>query len=251
VYAQPPQIDPGNFKVTQTENSISISNRLAVKLSRSQQVINLAMTKQLSAADNPTHFDDVEYAGYTSSTALEILDFDKDNCGTVGLWHLMQLPCVGQMLIPTYRKANPLTVFGEVLQDDLSISENLCSYNVSNEGSCKFSLDAIDITGRAGYTYDDEGQQVLIVRNFFVNPSGKYIDVPFDDTSRTGFAFQACKINNSQWGNFCEVEYHTPAIGSGTGKSECRDVCQTWAFRGEPKKIQKIINLLLTPSKII
>jgi hypothetical protein len=78
---------------------------------------------------------------------------------------------------------------------------------VSNEGSCKFSLDAIDIIGRAGYTYNDEGQQTLIVRNFFVNPSGKYIDVPFNDTQRTGFAFQACKINNSQWGSFCEVEF--------------------------------------------
>ncbi|MCE5340004.1 MAG: hypothetical protein LLF92_02585 [Planctomycetaceae bacterium] len=78
-----------------------------------------------------------------------------------------------------------------------------------------------------------------IVRYFFVNLSGKYLDVPFNDMQRTDFAFQACKINNSQWGNFCELEYHAPAIGSGTGKSECVDVCQTWAFRVSQRKYKK------------
>ncbi len=224
------------------------SNKLAVKLSRSQQVVNLAATKTITPARNPLRCNDVEYAGYTSSTTLKILDCDKEKSGPVGLWHLIQLPCEGRMLIPTYRKSSPLIVFGEASEADLSASEHLCSYYASTEGSCKFSLQAIEIPCRAGYPFVAEGRQTLIVRNFYVNPSGHYIDVPFNETENTGFAFQVCKINDSQWGSFCELEYHVPAIGSGTGKSECCDVCQTWAYRGEPKKIQEIINVLLTPS---
>ncbi len=250
VYTQPSQLDPGDYKIKRTENGISLTNKLALKLSRSKKVINLAITKMFGAASNPVHFDDVEYSGYTSTTLLEILDSDANDCGTVGLWHLMQLPCDGQMIISTYKKTKPVVVFGELSERDLSISENQCRYSVTGEGSCKFSLDAVDITGRAGYTYGDDKQQTLVVRYFFVNPSGQYIDVPFNDTTRTGLAFQACKINNPQWGKFCELEYHTPAIGSGTGKSECTDMCQTWAFRGAPAKIQKIKNILLASSKI-
>lgn len=246
IYTQPDQIDPGNFQITRTKGGVSLFNKLTVKLSRSQKVLKLAMTKNFGLASNPVPLEGVEYAGYTSTTMLEILNSDLDKCGTVGLWHLMQLPCSGQMLISTYRKVKPVVIFGDVPQSDLSIIDNLCSYSVSGEGSCKFSLDAVDITGRAGYAYSDDNQQTLVVRHFFVNPSGMYIDVPFNDTQRTGLAFQACKINNPQWGNFCELEYHTPAIGSGTGKSECVDMCQTWAFRGEPAKIEKIKKILLT-----
>jgi hypothetical protein len=250
IYTQPKQIDPGNFKITQTKTGVSLSNKLSVKLSRSQKVIDLVMTKQFGVASNPVPLDGVEYAGFTSTTMLEIINSDKDNCGTVGLWHLMQLPCDGQMIVSTYKKAEPVIVFGEVPECDLSISANQCEYNVTREGSCKFSLDAVDITGRAGYAYGDDKLQTLIIRYFFVNPSGMYIDVPFDDTQRMGLAFQACKINDKQWGSFCELEYHVPAIGSGTGKSECVDMCQTWAFRGAPAKIQKIKNILLASSKI-
>jgi hypothetical protein len=248
VYVQPSQLDPGNFLIDTTQDSISVRNKLSVKLYRSQKLLNLAMTKKFTSAENPTPFADVEYAGYTSTTSLEILD-SKENSGSIGLWHLMQLPIGGRMLVSTHKKANPVTIFGEVLQKDFSLSDNICEYNVSNEGSCKFSLNAVEITGRAGYVYENEGLQTLVVRNFLVDPSELYIDVPFDDTQRTGFAFQACKINSSQWGNFCELEYHTPAIGSATGKFECTDISQTWAFRGEPEKIQKIIKLLLNSSK--
>ncbi|MEN6308244.1 MAG: DUF6786 family protein [Anaerohalosphaeraceae bacterium] len=251
VYTQPAQLDPGNYSITQTETSLSLSNTCAVKLSRSRQVVHTVITKTMTAAQNPAPLQGVDYAGYTTSTTLEIFDPDKDNSGPVGLWHLMQFPCGGQMLMPTYHKASPLVVFGEIPDGDLSVSDNLCRYNVSHEGSCKFSLAATEITGRAGYVFDDQGQQTLVVRNFFVNPSGLYIDVPFNDTQRTGFAFQVCKINNEQWGSFCEMEYHAPAIGAGTGESQYTDLCQTWAFRGSPAQIQTIINMLLTPSVIL
>ncbi|OHB56849.1 MAG: hypothetical protein A2Y12_04410 [Planctomycetes bacterium GWF2_42_9] len=250
VYVQPQQLDPGNFLIDTTDDSISVRNKLAVNLYKSKQVVNLAMTKKFTSADNPVPQIDIEYAGFTSTTSLEILDSNKYNCANIGLWHLTQLPCGGKMIVPTYQEANPVTIFGELFKKDLSISDNLCLYNVSNEGSCKFSLQAIEITGRAGYVYDNEGSQTLVVRNFFVNPCGLYIDVPFNEPQRTGFAFQVCKINNPQWGNFVELEYHTPAIGSAAGQFECTDVSQTWAFRGEPEKIQKIIKLLLTSSKI-
>lgn len=252
VYVQPPQLDPGNFHVTEDQHSTCLTCRLAVMMSRSRQTMHLELSKSVSAAANPlaniraSALSEVEYAGYTLSTRLEILDADGDVLGPVGLWDILQLPCEGRMLIPTFSKAAPRVVIGEAAPDDLLISDHLCKYRVSRQGMCKLSFDALAVTGRVGYVCRQGRQYLLVIRNFFVNPSGKYIDVPFDEPDRYGFAFQSCKVNSDEWGSFFEIEHHAPAIGCGTGQSSCEDTCQTWAFRAELDKIQQIISLLLT-----
>lgn len=244
VYQQPEELDPGHFRLCQQPDSLSFLTTFSVQLFRSRQVLQLSLQKTLTAADNPLPMAGVEYAGFTSATTLKILDAAPLNAGPVGLWNLMQMPCGGQMLIAARKKCNPFMVFGQASDHDFDVSDSLCRYNVTTDGSCKFSLQADEIAGRAGYVYAVEGQHVLAIRNFTVTPAASYIDVPFDRPELTGFAFQGCKINKTHWGSFCEVEYHAPAIGAGTGKVECRDVCQTWAFRGEQSKIENIAKSL-------
>ena len=53
-----------------------------------------------------------------------------------------------------------------------------------------------------------------MIRNFLVNPSGAYVDVPWDGPAELGDAVQACNIKSSL-GSFSELEYHVPAIGPG------------------------------------
>ncbi len=85
----------------------------------------------------------------------------------------------------------------------------------------------------------------LIIRNFAVNPSGEYVDVPWRDTGYLGFSTQACNIK-SALGQFSELEYHIPAIGYHTGAIRCDDTAQVWAFRGSIQQVQGITRILLT-----
>jgi hypothetical protein len=87
----------------------------------------------------------------------------------------------------------------------------------------------------------------LVVRNFFVNPSGEYVDVPWGNTEDLGYAVQACNINN-ELGSFSELEYHVPAIGHGTGSSRAEDISQVWAFRGPLHQIRQLMRSLLSPA---
>jgi hypothetical protein len=103
------------------------------------------------------------------------------------------------------------------------------------------------VAGRIGYLYPTRDDRwALIVRNVFPNPSGLYVDVPWDDLNDFGYAIQACNVNGAL-GSFGELEYHVPAVGPGTGRTHCEDVAQVWAFRGCREAIQSVVKGLLCP----
>ena len=112
-------------------------------------------------------------------------------------------------------------------------------------GEHKIGVRAAITTGRIGYIYPTGNQHALIVRNFFVNPSGEYADVPWTEPEDRGYSTQACSVN-SRWGMFSEMEYHVPAIGEGTGLRQIEDRSQLWAFRGSREDIEKIARALLS-----
>jgi hypothetical protein len=112
------------------------------------------------------------------------------------------------------------------------------------KGEHKISIRGVSVCGRVGYVHRTGRNCALIVRNFAVNPSGEYVDVPWTETDYFGFAVQACNVN-SALGSFSELEYHIPAIGKPTGRSRCDDEAQIWAFRGPQAKIASVCKLLL------
>jgi hypothetical protein len=87
----------------------------------------------------------------------------------------------------------------------------------------------------------------LVVRNIFVNPSGEYIDVPWEKPTDIGYAVQACNISNDL-GSFSELEYHVPAIGGQAGRDRVEDVSQVWAYRGSHAQIDEVSRRLLGTS---
>jgi hypothetical protein len=112
-------------------------------------------------------------------------------------------------------------------------------------GEHKIGIRAAVTTGRIGYIYPAGNRYALIVRNFFVNPSGEYADVPWTEPEDFGYSTQACSVN-SRWGMFSEMEYHVPAIGGDTGLNYIEDRSQLWAFRGSREDIVKIARALLS-----
>ena len=83
------------------------------------------------------------------------------------------------------------------------------------------------------------------MRNFFVNPSGEYIDVQRHDPDDFGYAFQMCRVDEVEFGSFCEMEYHAPALGALPDPTRSDDVSQVWAFRGPRGAIDAIARKLL------
>jgi hypothetical protein len=251
-YWQPRQLDPGNYQVRREGGQTALVNRLSMTSSRTKASADLEITKSVGPAPNPLRhepvwkdMEDVEYAGFTLHTTLQLLGNSGDSSLQVGLWDLMQMPHGGELLVSTYRRANAKLYFGSVGPEDLIVSDHLIRYRMRAVGEHKLGFRAIDMTGRVGYLYPAGGQTALVVRNFGVNPSGEYVDVPWTEEANLGFAGQTCNVN-SALGAFSELEYHVPAIGKGTGGIRSDDLSQVWAFRGAPARIQAIAKTLLS-----
>lgn len=249
-YFQPRQLDPGNYKVISTGGIITLVNRLSVRPFSTENVINAEIRKTYLPSANPLRYHDglgdVAYAGYTQHTSLTLPNPYESEGAMLGLWNLLQMPNGGEMLIPTYSMGNPVVYFGEIPQGDLTVSDSLVRYRMHAEGGQKIGLSADICTGRAGYLYQQDSLWSLVIRNFRVNPSAEYIDIPWNQPSHTADVFQACNVNN-EMGQFSELEYHAPAIGGKTGLFHCDDESQVWAFRGSHDEMKAIARILLSP----
>jgi hypothetical protein len=253
-YWQPRQLDPGKYEVVREGGSVRLVNRLTLTLSRSKKQVALEIAKWVGPAANPLRYErewgfarDVQYAGYTQHTALKSADGAGEMSAQIGLWNLVQMPHGGELLVPTYSRSEPKVYMGQIGSDDLTITAHLVRYRMQSKGEHKIGLRGAAMTGRVGYLYPAGGGEfALIIRNFFVNPSGEYVDVPWREASNLGFAIQACNVD-SRLGSFSELEYHVPAIGPGTGLTSCEDVSQIWAFRGRDESVREIARRLLSP----
>ena len=247
-YFQPRELDPGHYRVSGKGARLRLVNRFSLTLSRSRCRIELEITKSFAPAPNPLRHErgftagDIAYAGCTQRTSLTIVG--GDSTGPVGLWNLVQMPHGGELVVPTYSRANPKLVFGNIPAADLVVEDRVVRYRMRQVGEHKIALRAVAMTGRVGYLFEQGGRWALIIRNYAVNPSGEYVDVPWDDPSDLGYSTQACNVN-SRLGQFSELEYHIPAIGHGTGRLRCDDEAQVWAFRGPQDQILRVCKLLL------
>jgi hypothetical protein len=252
-YWQPRGLDPGNYALTKTDQEVELTNRLSIDAFRSRKRVELEITKSIAAAPNPLRYDAqarsgaVEYAGHTLLTSLKILNAGPDAVPLVGLWSLTQMPHQGELFVPTYSKTEPRVYFGlvDTPADEVAVNDRLVRFKMRAAGEHKIGIRAAVTTGRIGYIYPTENRHALIVRNFSVNPSGEYADVPWTEPEDRGYSTQACSVN-SRWGMFSEMEYHVPAIGGSTGLRHVEDRSQLWAFRGSREDIIKIARALLS-----
>lgn len=251
-YFQPRELDPGNYEVVPSKKGVQLINQLTLRLSRSRREVKLRMAKSIEPAPNPLRYEKgldlsaVAYAGYTQLTSLEMLGDSPQEQPMIGLWNLVQMPHGGELLIPTYSRTEPKIWFGRISGEDLIVRDRLIRYKMRATGEHKLGVRAVATTGRVGYLYGTGAETTLIVRNFIVNPSGEYVDVPWGDPNDLGYSTQACNVN-SALGAFSELEYHIPAIGGKTGRARCDDTAQVWAFRGPEEGIRAVAHCLLSP----
>jgi hypothetical protein len=247
-YVQPPQLDSVKYEIQATSSGVRMVNRQSIPMYAAKTTVKLVLTKEIAQAANPLTevapqlASELEYAGYTLTTTLSL---DGDSAVAVGTWNLLQLPHRGEMLIRTSSRATPVIYMGQIGADDLRAGEHLVRYCMTAKGEHKFGLLPSDTAGIAAYIYRVGDLSALVIRSFNVNPTGTYIDPPWNGTKEQACAFQTCNID-SGLGAFSELEYHAPAIGGSTGLSHGVDESRVWAFRGPHAAILETARYLVS-----
>ena len=252
VYHQPRQFDARAYEVKKISGDRPwMQTEFEIKHAKQEALIRLRLTKSIETAANPLRHEavwkklsGVVFAGYGLHTTLEFASSPAPQV-PVGLWHLIQMPHGGEMLLPTYGPARPKIVFGEIPPGDLTdLPAGGVRYRMTAKDEQKIGLRAAACTGRTAYLYEAAGSWHLVLRNFFVNPSGEYVDAPWTEPNDRGYGVQACNVNG-KWGIFSELEYHIPAIGVPGAPPRSEDFAQVWAYRGARAQIALIAQELL------
>lgn len=240
-YHQPRQLDPGNYKVAQSDGVIELVNPCVLRFSRSAGESSFEITRRITPADNPVPHSGAQFAGWSQTTQLRFNDAAEGETDEVGLWSLTQLPHGGTMLMPTNGVPEVTTFFGSPV---VAREHGRLTWHMSGVGEHKIGVKARSVTGRMGYVYERGDKATLVVRDFRVDSTGRYVDAVWERPEDTGYAVQACSVS-SKWGDFSEIEYHAPAIGGRSGVRACTDDSRLWAWQGSARTIDEITAELL------
>ncbi len=247
------------YRFERAGGGCQLSQEMKLHLARSNGEVAVGLTKWFGPAASPLRFDrdmaevvaKTQYAGYTQRITLRSLDRIFQPSALVAVWNLIQLPEGGEMIAPIYSRTTPQPCFGNVPADHVTIEDHVVRMNMDLRGSHKLALKATASCGRVGYAYGRGDIRTLVIRNFPVNPSGQYIDVQRHDMEDFGYAVQLCRVDEAEFGSFCELEYHTPALGELPDPAKSEDVSQVWAFRGPCEAIDavalKLLGARITP----
>jgi hypothetical protein len=252
-YWQPRQLDMSDYAMDRLQGGIQLTRQMTLHLARCNCDRSLRLSKWFGPAANPLRCDrelaavlgSIQYAGYSQRVVMQSLDDPSGGPPGLGIWNLVQLPPGGEMIVPLYHRAVPQKCFGDVPADRVTIEDHMLRIKADFSGSHKIAVKAAALCGRTGYVYRRADAWSLVVRNFFVNPSGEFIDVQRHDPDDDGYAFQMCRVDEADFGSFCEMEYHAPALGAPPDPARSEDVSLIWAFRGAREVIDVVSHKLL------
>ncbi len=250
-YAVPGEVDPGHYSVAQQSTQIHWRSQVRLFFHRQQRSSQVEIEKSVRLLPDPLRLEagasslaGVDYAGYELTTSLRLVDPPAGG-PAVSLWNILVVEADGWAIIPVLGETRARDYFEPTPPERLLATRHAVYFRIDGREQHKIGVRAAAVTGRAGYLRRvDAERSTLLVRNFVVNPSGEYVDTPWDAPNELGYAFQAYNDNGSL-GAFGELEYHTPAIGGSTGLDRYTDVSQLWAFTGPPTVIDRLATHLL------
>ncbi len=246
-YLPPRVIDPGQYSATQTGQRLTLTNRARVHYHQRKVDLDIEIEKSVRLIANPLHAEPalagVSYAGYETATTLRLPN--PAGAPPISLWSLLVVPVTGWMIIPTWAATAARDFFEPTAPERLIAGRHAVRFLIDGLEQHKIGLRAEALTGRAGYLRSaGPSRSALLVRQFVVNPSGDYIDTPWEARDQPGYAFQSYN-GGEALGQFGELEYHSPAIGGDTGQASLTDTSQLWAFSGPSAQIEAVARRLL------
>jgi len=257
----PSAMDPGCYTLSDGEGWGVLDCSMELKAyNLAKGTRRLAVKRSIRKADNPLSslaeykrlMEGVSYRGYEHIIMLTDMDSTGGSEIVSEPWVIMQLHQGGRMHVPVFGTPEYAWYYDPRDASILRFHGTTAELDCSRSIKYKIGFKAPHIAGRAGYCYPrTNGTCILIIRNFYCNPSGTYAEEPFHKPGDGGYPFHVYN-DDGVLGAFCELEVNGPGTGKGDRDivdEKGRDVSITrmsaWFFSGEMKRLYHIMSLLL------
>lgn len=224
IWFVPSQMDPGAYKLEKTaRNSLVASNTFVIN-NKAGKTYSVKITRDISLltrppAASPRARGGVKFVGMKFTHTLTNLGSETIGKAIpfMGLWSLIQIPPGGTMIIPlkphTKRKELPFRDYFNVIPPErMSYSGDVVTVKIDGNYRSKYGIAPWGAMGRLAFLSkaDADGNGVLFVKEFSVDPKGTYLDHPWGKPSEYGDAVQMYN-DDGKMGGFAEIECHAPA----------------------------------------
>ncbi len=219
-WSVPPQMDPGNYQVVaKDEQSVTCANEFDIT-SRDDQSYHVKVTRHIRLLNSlpegfPELAEGVKWVSF--ETLHELENLGQNTIGKdvkyMGLWSLDQVLPSGTMIIPINKSEKPpyRDYFEPIPPERISVTDEAITLKIDGKrrgkiGIAPWAAKPILLL----YEPKADGQAVLFVKQFPVDPNGVYLDHPWGKPSEYGDPVQIYN-DSGDMGGFAEMECHGSA----------------------------------------
>jgi hypothetical protein len=256
-YVLPGAIDPGRYTLTAgNKNCVALSQELEAKqYNTASGLKKVSIERRFFPANDPLEpvaeyrhvRNRVEFTGYSEEARLEDLSGDG---AAFEMWNLLQVRPPGVAVLPSTSALEYQDYYEPVDRRHLAIQGNAAVLRLTGDRKFKVGWKSAGLWGRIGYYREMPGSQLrLVVRQFFNNPSSRYVDEPAGRKGAAGDSVQFYNDDGSL-GGFAEIEVHGQSLGGRPSRGSPErgsvvDYLVFWQYTGKPENVKKIGELLL------
>lgn len=249
-YEMQVDIDPGNYEVGVKANGLVLEKKMHLEVyTQKCSYTDIYLKREVLPIANPLRniskfnkvMNGVIYAGYVQHLVLKQLKYD----GLINeVWNLTQTIAGGTLFVGT-TGCPELTDYYTPVGELQIWNQRRYILNITGERILKVGYKASGLTGRYAYLNElAEGGWCLMVKNYFNNPSGKYIKEPAHLPGCAGHSMHVYQ-DDGKLGGFAEFEISGTSIGDSPDNLENTTSIYTWYFAGSKDKMECILELLL------
>jgi hypothetical protein len=245
--AVPPAMDPGAFTLKQTEPG---AWKLAQTMTLdayciAEGTVSLQLDRTVRPLDDPLAgtgiSEGVWFAGYEQQIALRRIGGDPI---PASWWSVTNLHAGGDVLIATLPGVTYDDFITPAPTELHALQPGYVRARVTGDRWYKTGYDARCVTGRFAYLHQTSPNGgYLLVRAFYSNPAGRYLEEPAHQTGRNGHSMFV--YDDGRFGGFGEFECMGAAIGGPGDPAGCLDRVPLWIYAGEPARLRAVAGALL------
>jgi len=246
----PRGMDPGPYDVqSSSENSIVLTNSFHLSPPTGGDY-QIELKREITLHSLPPEdigllSSEIEFIGYTLSHSLTNLSNYTYGVDVpyVGLWSLIQVNPSGTMIIPVnpVRKGEDLytSYFDPILPERVNHRNNVLTVKIDGLRREKIGIAPHIAKGFISYiSSTGEGNGILFIKKFLVDPAGTYLDNPWGVTRANGDCIQMYN-DDGNMGSFAELECHGPSKTLASNESESH-IIEVYVFAGAQSTLKKI-----------
>ena len=244
----PVAMDPGRFALEQiSERSCRLTQSPALDaFCLSRGAVSLRLERTIRPVGDPLAgtgiSDGIWFAGYEQETALRRVGGDPI---PASWWSVTNLHAGGDVIIGTTAAPRYADFAAPAPPELHEIGRNYARARLTGERQYKTGYEARQVLGRFAYlhpTAADEGY--LLVRAFYSNPAGRYLEEPMNAVGRNGYAVFVYN-DDGRYGGFGEFECMGAAVGGPDDPVACLDRVPLYIYAGELAQLRSAAQALL------